>query len=102
MATASCATVAGVSSASSPFISFTASARTVAGIGSATGRVTWAGSNSLRKRVNWLPGAQVAVLDDSGRMMPVWYKFFMEIAETRLGGIDAPTVPQVITQTANT
>jgi len=35
-------------------------------------------------------------------MMPVWYKFFMEIAETRLGGIDAPTVPQVITQTANT
>lgn len=102
MATATCKTVAGTLSGSAPLISFVSFAATIAGTGSATGRVNWAGSNATQARVNWLPNAQVPVLGPNGQMSTVWYKFFKEIADIRLGGISSPTVPQVIIQTTQT
>jgi hypothetical protein len=36
------------------------------------------------------------VLDAGGKMSPAWYRFFSEVAEKRLGGIDAVTIPEVV------
>ena len=69
---------------------------TVAGAASAAGTVAWAGSKAAPRSVNWIPNANVPVLDSSGRMAQPWYKFFQEIANRRLGGIDAPTVADVV------
>ena len=67
----------------------------------ATSRVAWGGSQSSRKKVDWLPSSNVPVLDASGKMSPVWYRFFREVADNRLGGIDAKSLPDVVsTQTA--
>lgn len=66
------------------------------GVGSSAGPVLWGGTTAAKKNVNWMPPATVAVLDAKGNMARPWYLFFKEIAETRLGGIDAETVPQVI------
>jgi hypothetical protein len=96
MATAGCATVAGVRSGAMPFRVAFGSGMTKAGVASATARVKWGGSEERRDRVSWLPPASVPIVDGSGRVNPAWYKFFVEIANRRLGGIDAQTLPQVI------
>ena len=51
-----------------------------------------------RPRVDWLPPAHIP-LDRAGKvfMTPVWYRFFREMAENRMGGINGATVPQVAT-----
>jgi hypothetical protein len=102
MATATCKTVAGSYSAAQPYKLRSYTCTTIAGAEMAAANVAWGGSTAKRARVNWLPGAHVPVLDGSGRMSPPWYRFFQEIAENRLGGIDAPTVPEVVTTTVQT
>lgn len=66
------------------------------GFVSVAGRKPWSGSAVKPQKVNWIPNATVPVLDAKGNMSRPWYLFFKEVAETRLGGIDAETVPQVI------
>jgi len=101
MASAACITVAGVRSISAPIKAGGSFCATVAGSASAASTVPWAGSKAAPKSVNWIPNANVPVLDQNGRMAQSWYKFFQEIANRRLGGIDAPTVADVIvTQSA--
>lgn len=102
MATATCKTVVGCYSAAQPFKLRSYTCTTVAGAEMAAANVAWGGSVAKRSRVNWIPGAQVPVLDATGRMAPTWYRFFQEIAENRLGGINAPTVPEVVTTAAQT
>lgn len=62
----------------------------------------WAGSGAKRKAVSWLPTSNTRVLNDDGTLTKPWYQFFREIADTRLGGIDAQTVPQVAAVQAST
>jgi len=102
MATTTCSTIAGAYSAAQPFKVRLFTCMTIAGAEMATGNVAWGGSASKRQRVDWLPGAQVPVLDAGGRMSKPWYRFFQEIAQNRLGGIDAKTLPEVETTTAKT
>ena len=102
MATATCKTVAGPYSAAQPYKLRSYTCRTIAGAEMAAGNVAWGGSTAKRSRVNWIPGAHVPVLDAKGRMSQPWYRFFHEIAENRLGGIDAPTVPEVVNTSEQT
>lgn len=74
----------------------------MAGIYSQASNTAWAGSSTRRGKIDWIPGAHVPVLDNSGRMSPAWYRFFREVADNRLGGIDAPTVPDVVTTAKQT
>lgn len=96
MATASCQTVMGALSVSEPFKLRSAICQTVVGFVSVAGNKPWSGSVAKPKDVHWIPPATVAVLDAKGNMSRPWYLFFKEIAERRLGGISAETVPQVI------
>lgn len=98
MATASCQTVMGVLSISEPFKLRSAICQTIMGFVSVAGNKPWSGSVAKPSSVNWIPPATVAVLDARGNMSRPWYLFFKEIAETRLGGIDAATVPQVVSK----
>lgn len=102
MATASCQTVMGVLSIAEPFKLRSSACQTIMGFVSVAGNKPWSGSSSKPKNVNWIPPATVAVLDARGNMSRPWYLFFKEIAETRLGGIDAETVPQVISKQIQT
>lgn len=102
MATATCKTVAGSYSAAQPFKLRSYTCMTIAGSEMAAANVAWGGSTAKRSRVNWIPGAHVPVLDAKGRMSQPWYRFFHEIAENRLGGIDAPTVPEVVSTSEQT
>lgn len=63
----------------------------------ATGAVAWGGSIAKRRQVNWLPSAATPVLDDQGRFTRPWYLFLAEVANKRLGGLEAPTVTDVVT-----
>jgi hypothetical protein len=96
MATATCRTVAGVFSGSNPTRVGTGFCATKAGVASATARVQWGGSDASRDQVSWLPPANVPIVDANGRVSQAWYKFFVEIATRRLGGIDGQTIPQVV------
>lgn len=71
----------------------TASCQTSLGVISVAGRVPWVGSVAKPRDVNWIPLPTVRVLNDNGTMSRPWYLFLKEIAEKRLGGIDAETVP---------
>lgn len=96
MATATCQTVLGLLSVSEPFKLRSSTCVTVIGVISVAGRSPWAGSNAKPKDVNWIPLPTVKVLNDNGTMSRPWYLFFKEIAEHRLGGIAAESVPQVV------
>jgi hypothetical protein len=96
MATATCQTVMGTLSVAQPFKLRSAICQTVVGFVSVAGNKPWRGSVAKPKDVSWLPNATVPVLDARGNMSRPWYLFFKEIAERRLGGITAETVPQVI------
>jgi hypothetical protein len=96
MATATCQTVSGVYSSAQPVKLRTSFCKTVAGTELATGRVAWAGTNAPRKAVNWLPSAQTPITLDGKTLNPVWFRAFHEVFEHRLGGIEAPTVAQVV------
>lgn len=96
MATATCRTVNGVLSVSEPFKLRSSTCATVMGVISVAGRVPWLGSAAKPKDVNWIPSPTVKVLNDNGTMSRPWYLFFKEIADNRLGGISAESVPQVI------
>lgn len=95
MATATCKTVLGLLSVSEPFKLRSSTCVTVVGIISVAGRSPWVGSVAKPKDVNWIPSANVKVLNDNGTMAKPWYLFFKEIADNRLGGISAESVPQV-------
>jgi hypothetical protein len=95
MATATCKTVLGLLSVSEPFKLRSSTCVTIAGIISVAGRVPWVGSTAKPKDVNWIPLPTVKVLNDNGTMSRPWYLFFKEIADHRLGGISAESVPQV-------
>lgn len=96
MATATCQTVLGLLSVSEPFKLRSSTGATVVGIISVAGRTPWGGSVAKKKDVNWIPSPTVKVLNDNGTMSRPWYLFFKEIADNRLGGITAESVPQVI------
>lgn len=95
MATASCNTVLGLLSVSQPFKLRSSTGTTVIGVISVAGRAPWIGSTAKPKDVNWIPLPTVKVLNDNGTMSRPWYLFFKEIADKRLGGISAESLPQV-------
>lgn len=95
MATAACQTVVGVLSVSEPFKLRSSTCSTVFGVVSVAGRSPWVGSNAKPKDVSWLPSPTVKVLNDDGTMSRPWYLFFKEVADKRLGGIVAESVPDV-------
>lgn len=80
----------------------TATCSTKAGPLVAAGRVAWAGTSALRSRVNWLPAANVPLSLDGKLINPVWYRALQEVFENRLGGINAKTVPEVVSTTEQT
>lgn len=103
MASATCKTVAGAYSAAQPVKLRTSSCMTIAGAEMAAGSVTWGGSQAKRKFVNWLPAPTTPLSTDGGKTMsPVWYRALHELFEHRMGGIDAPTLPQVVTASSET
>jgi hypothetical protein len=67
------------------------------GVGNGTARVN---------DVAWLPSAQTPIADLNGRgqyvMNPSWYRFFQHLAEVRLGGRAAPSLPDVVTTVETT
>lgn len=77
------------------FHSTTSSGIIYAGTGSAAGAVPWGAKPTKQKDTHWMPNATVPVLDKNGNMNRPWYLFFKEVAENRLGGINAESVPQV-------
>jgi len=63
----------------------------------------WAGRAANREKVDWLPPAHIPWFDPkTGIPTKVFYQFIREIAETRLGGINGTTVPQVQTTVTQT
>lgn len=73
------------------------------GAGVGIGSVAWGGASAIREQVPWLPSANVRVVNpSSGLMEPVWYRFFKELAENRLGGKNGRTLPQVVTTVEQT
>ena len=68
------------------------SLRLVSGLWTSTGVVPEFNYTNLRA---WLPTPGQPVVDAVGRMTPPWYRFFAYVAETRLGGITGPSVPDV-------
>jgi hypothetical protein len=103
MASVDLATYAGAtSSASSVSKAASASAWTVSGAELAAARVTWGGTAAKRAHVPWLPAAHTPITLDGKTLNPVWFRAFHEIFENRLGGVNAKTVPQVVTEQAQT
>lgn len=102
MASAVAATVSGVYSRSSAFKARSYAAATVGGVGSATGIVAWAGSSTKRTRIDWIPTASTPITLDGKTMNPVWYRAFYEVFNNRLGGLNAQTIPQIITAQTQT
>lgn len=62
----------------------------------------WAGRSAPRAKVDWIPPAHVPPLMPNGKWNPVWYRFFHEIAEIRLGGVQGSTVAQIETSVSQT
>jgi hypothetical protein len=56
--------------------------------------------------VAWLPSAQTPIANLNGRgqyvMEPSWYRFFQHVADVRLGGRAAPSLPDVVTTVETT
>lgn len=95
MAAAACKTVLGLLSVSQPFKLRSSTGTTIIGVISVAGRAPWIGSTAKPKDVNWIPSPAVKVLNDNGTMSRPWYLFFKEVADHRLGGISAESLPQV-------
>jgi hypothetical protein len=73
------------------------------GVGLATGSVPWNTSTARRAKVHWLPAATVPFLNADGRTVsPVWYRAFVELFETRMGGVQGQSVAQVATTVTQT
>ncbi len=41
------------------------------------------------------------MVDSNGKMTTPWYRFFKEVAEWRLGGIEASSLPDILTTQTN-
>lgn len=95
MASADCVIGAGVSVSSSYSRTGLANCVVAAGVGVAATRVAWGGTTAIRKVVDWLPPAHVPFSNDGKHVNPVWYRALRELFETRAGGVNGPTIPQV-------
>lgn len=77
------------------------------GPGVAIGRVNWNSSTESRASNNWLPRADHGIGSCPScktriRLDPLWFSFFKEIAENRLGGVQGATIPAVQTTVQQT
>lgn len=96
MATVDLVTTGGITSVAQPVKFRSADLITQAGVASATGRVAWGGSASPLARVPWLPKAGTPLSMDGGRTLnPVWDRALRWLFEQYIGGLDAPTIPQI-------
>lgn len=103
MATVSLVTTGGISGTATPTKARSVSLVTHAGIASATGRVTWGGSESPLARVPWLPKAGTPLmLPNTNTLNPAWDRALRWLFEQYIGGINAPTIAQVTTNVAQT
>lgn len=75
---------------------------TSAGAASSVGRVSWGGSARLLAKVPWLPPFHVKPVDANGNWNPAVYKALKYLFEEVIGGIDAPTLPQLRTDVTST
>lgn len=103
MASVALVTVAGIQSVATPTKARSVDAVTSAGVASATGRVMWAGSASPLSRVPWLPKANTTLSRDGGRTLaPEWDRALRWLFEQYIGGLNAPTIPQITNNVAET
>lgn len=108
MASVSLITSAGGYSSAMPFKVRSASCVTYAGCAVATGRVAWGGTDSPLSRVPWIPKAGTPLLQVGGngqmtnQLNPAWDRCLRWLFEEGIGGLNAPTLPQItqsVTQT---
>ena len=102
MATVDLITSGGISSVAQPVKFRSASCVTRAGLASSTGRVAWAGSASALSKVPWLPPAHVKPIMPDGSWNPQVYRALKYLFDDVIGGISAPTLPQVRQDVSNT
>lgn len=101
MASVALVTSAGISSIATPVKARSTDLITRAGLLSAPSPVSWSGSSSALSRVPWIPkaGTPFLMVDNQGRMLnqvnPAWDRCLRWLFEDAIGGINAPTLPQV-------
>ena len=59
-------------------------------------------SANLRNLKSWLPHISVPLVDGNGRMTQQWWNFFNFLANTKVGGPEAPNVPDIVTTVETT
>lgn len=103
MASVALQTVAGIRCIALPVKARSAALLTVAGTSSSTGRVAWGGSTSPLSHVPWLPKAGTPLSRDGGRTLAhEWDRALRWLFEQYIGGLNAPTIPQVTQSVAHT
>lgn len=95
MASVSLVTSAGITSVATPRKERSTDLVTRAGLLSAPVPVSWAGSTSVLSKVPWLPPYHVKPVRPDGNWDPQVYKALRWLFEEAIGGINAPTLPQV-------
>lgn len=102
MASASCEIAIGFRSSAEPGTTNSQACMIRVGVAVAAVPVTWAGNEASRNVVDWLPKISVPIIDKrTGLMSPVWWRFFRELAD-RVGGIQGPSITQVVTTVEQT
>jgi hypothetical protein len=103
MASVALITSAGVSSSAMPFKARSVDLVTSAGVAASTRQVDWAGSASPLSRVPWLPKAGTPLLlPGSNQLSPAWDRALRWLFDEYIGGLNAPTIPQVTQSVAAT
>lgn len=72
------------------------------GVGLATGSVPWNTSEAKRSAKPHLPKAQEKFLNADGTVSRNWYQALQWVFNEALGGLDAPTLPQVVATVTKT
>lgn len=108
MASVALVTAGGVYSSAMPFKAGTTALFTYAGAAVANGTVLWGGSASPLARVPWIPKAGTPLMktDAKGQITnqlnPAWDRCLRWLFEEHIGGLNAPTVPQVVQSVTTT
>lgn len=102
MASVSLITSAGGYSSAMPFKVRSVDCVTYAGTAVAIGRVAWGGTDSPLSRVPWIPKAGTPITIDGKVLRPEWDRALRWLFEQYIGGLNAPTVPQITQSVAQT
>lgn len=104
MATADCATSIGFRCSAEPGTTNSVSCATLVGFASAASPVAWAGNRGSRNVADWLPRIDeplAFIRDGKVYMSQRWWNWERAVAD-RLGGVQGPSVTQVVQEVADT